>query len=211
MHKARIIERLAADLEPTHRLPAGSAVALWLALSWTFVVVVTLATGDLRPGVVAQLTHSPRFVTECLLGFGVGFFAIRSGVLLALPGRTRWKRAVPAALGMVALWVGLYVYGLVDPALEPSMEGKRPHCFLETLVFSSFPLVLGLWLVARRTPIRRGWTGVLVGVSAASLPALMMQIACMYDPEHILLLHLLPVVVMGMLGGVLGRTFVQKP
>lgn len=211
MHRDEIVERLAADLQPTHRLSSSAAIVLWLVLSWLFVIIVTFATGDLRPGFSVQLLHSPRFLIECLLGFGVGVFAIRTAVLLALPGRTNWRRAVPGALGMVALWAVVYVYGLVDPALEPSMVGKRPHCFSETLMFSSIPIALGLLLIARRTSIHRGWTGVLLGVSAASLPALMMQIACMYDPKHILLLHLMPVGIMGIIGGILGKIILRKP
>jgi hypothetical protein len=193
------------------RLSSGAAIVLWLSLSWAFVIAITLATGDLRPDVIEQLLHSPRFVVECLLGFGVGVFAFRTAILLALPGRASWRRAVPAAHAMVALWILAYVYGLVDPALEPSMVGKRPHCFSETLLFSSLPVALGVLLIARRTPIRRGWVGVLIGASAASLPALMMQVACMYDPKHILLLHLVPVLIMGIVGGVLGKIILRKP
>jgi hypothetical protein len=211
MRKDEIVEQLATDLRPVRRLSSGAAIVLWLSLSWAFVIAITLATGDLRPGVFEQLQHSPRFVIECLLGFGVGVFAFRGAVLLALPGRMSWRRAIPAVHAMVALWIAVYVYGLVDPALEPSTLGYRRHCFSETLLFSGPPVALGLFLIARRTPIRRGWVGGLIGASAASLPALIMQIACMYDPKHILLFHLMPVVILGIMAGLLGKLILRKP
>jgi hypothetical protein len=211
MRRDDIVEQLAADLRPMRRLSSGAAIVLWLLLSWAFVIAITLATGDLRPGVFEQLQHSPRFVIECLLGFGVGVFAFRTAVLLALPGRASWRRAIPAVHAMFVLWIAAYVYGLVDPALEPSTLGYRPHCFSETLFFSGPPVALGLFVIARRTPIRRGWVGVLIGASAASLPALIMQIACMYDPKHILLFHLMPVVIIGIVGGIVGKIVLRKP
>ena len=211
MKKDELLDRLAADLTPTRRFSPATLVVIWLTVSWAFVVAVTFATGDLRPSALAQLLSSPRFLLECLLGLIVGVLAFRAGVLLALPGRARWRRVVPETVVLIAVWFGAYVYGLIDPALEPSMVGKRPHCLAETFLFSSLPIALGLWLVARRTPIQRGWTGAMVGASAASLPALMMQIACMYDPKHILAFHLLPVLVMGLFGAFLGWVALRKP
>lgn len=208
--KDRLLDDLTADLRPTSRLSTGAAVALWLIASWAFVVGVTLATGDLRPGWFGQLRDTPRFLFECALGLAAGLLVFRAGVLLSVPGRAAWRRAVPAAIAWIAIWIGAYVYGLYDPALEPSMIGKRPHCFGETFMFSSVPLALGLFLVARRAPLQRAWVGTLVGAASASLPALMMQVACMYDPRHILQFHLLPVVVAGIAGGGLGWLVLRR-
>ena len=211
MKKDDFVDHLAADLTPRRRFSPAAILVIWLTVSWAFVIAVTFATGDLRPGALTQLLHSPRFLLECVLGLAVGVLAFRAGVLLALPGRVSWRRVVPETVALIAVWFGAYAYGLIDPALEPSMVGKRPHCFAETFLFSSLPIALGLWFVARRTPIQRGWTGALVGASAASLPALMMQIACMYDPKHILVFHLVPVVVMGLFGALVGWVALRKP
>lgn len=211
MNKKPLLDRLAADLRPTHRFSAGVVVMLWLALSWAFVIGVTLATGDLRPGVFEQLQDTPRFVLECLLGFGIGIFTFRTALLLAIPGRVRPERGVTAVIGLLALWIGVYAYGLVDPALQPSRIGYRAHCFTETFLYSSVPIIVGFWLVARRTAISRAWAGALVGAAATSLPALFMQIACMYEPMHTLKFHLVPVVVMGIVGAILGRALFRAP
>lgn len=208
--KDQLLDDLAADLRPVSRLSTGAAVVLWLVASWAFVVGVTLATGDMRPGWFGQLTQTPRFLFECAIGFAAGLLAFRTGMLLSVPGRVAWRRAVPAALAWLLVWIGAYVYGLVDPALEPSMVGKRPGCFSETFLFASLPLALGLFLVARRAPLRRAWVGALVGAASAALPALMMQVACMYDPKHILQFHLSPVVVMAFVGAGIGWLVLRR-
>lgn len=209
--KDQLVDHLAADLRPVHRFSAGAVLALWLGIAWAFVCLVTFATGDLRPGVIEQLRQSPRFLVECVLGLVVGIAVFRNAILLSLPGVMSWKRAAIVTVGLLGVWVGVYVYGLANPALEPSMLGKRPHCFVETFAFSSVPLVLGYWLVSRRTPIARGWTGALIGAAAASLPATIMQIACMYDPKHILQFHLAPVAIVGIAGAIAGWLAFRKP
>ncbi|MEM7135170.1 MAG: NrsF family protein [Myxococcota bacterium] len=210
MDRKQFIDQLAAEPRPAKRLSTGVAIALWLAASCTFVVGATLATGDLRPGVGEQLRDFPRFAAECALGLVAGIFVFRTGLLLSVPGRLHWRRAVPLALALIALWIGAYVYGLWSPALEPSMVGKRPNCFGETFLFSSFPLALGLLLVARRAPLQRAWVGALVGAASTSLPALMMQVACMYDPRHILQFHLLPILIVGLVGGAIGSLVLRR-
>lgn len=209
--KNDLIDRLAGDLRPVRRFPTGAVVTLWLLLGWSFVCLVTFATGDLRPGVIGQLQASPRFVLECGLGFVVGIVLYRFAVLLAVPGATSARRAAGISVALLSAWFGVYLYGLVDPALEPSMVGKRPHCFVETFVFSSVPLVVGFWLVVRRLPLARGWTGALVGSAAASIPATIMQIACMYDPKHILQFHLGPVLIVGSVGAAAGWLGFRRP
>lgn len=208
--KEEFLDELSADLQPVSRLSTGASVTLWLIASWAFVVAVTFATGDLRPGWLEQIQRSPRFLAECALGLITGIVVFRTGLLLSVPGRLTWRRAVPFALSFVAVWIGAYLYGLYVPALEPSMVGKRPGCFRETFLFASVPLALGLLLVARRAPLQRAWVGALVGASSAALPALMMQIACMYDPRHILQFHLMPVVITGLVGGVLGVLLLRR-
>jgi hypothetical protein len=44
----------------------------------------------------------------------------------------------------------------------------------------------------------------MAGAAAAAVPGLFMQLACMYDPAHILTHHLAPIGVVAALGGLLG-------
>ena len=209
--RERLIDDLVQQLRPVRRALTPAVLALaWLAGSWIFVLAVTVASGSLRPGIGTQLAGEPRFLLECLLGFAVGGLAIHAAGKLSIPSpRSPARQAAPAMLLLVA-WVGAYVYGLADPALEPSMVGKREYCYLQTLLFAGPTLAACLWLVRRAAPLERVWTGALAGAAAASLPALMMQIACIYDPAHILSHHLAPVGIAGLLGALLGPLALRR-
>ena len=193
MNKQHIlISNLSRDLAPVSPPSNINRLAIaWFLLSAIFVVAMTHLFGPIRPGAFSQLGTEPRFLLETMLGVA----AILWTSLLA------FRYAVPAALskqfaatGMVlmALWLAQYVIGFVSPALEPSMLGKRDHCFSETLVYSLPVILTGLFLIRRLYPLRPMRTAMSIGLAAGMLPALYMQLACMYEPSHILGYHILP-------------------
>ena len=58
--------------------------------------------------------------------------------------------------------------------------------------FSALPILAALFIARRLYPLHYRRTAMLLALAAGMIPALFMQIACMYDPSHILLLHVLP-------------------
>jgi hypothetical protein len=210
MDRPGLIDELVGDLGPVRR-PTSPAVGagLWLAAAWATVTVMTLATGAMRAGAMGQLAASPRFLLESLLGFVVGAVALHGALALGTPAPHAWRRIAP---GLVAasLWVAALAYGLHDPALAPSALGARAHCFAETFLYSLPPLALALVMLRGRAALRRGWTAALAGLAAAAVPALMMEFACMYDPVHILTMHLSPVPVVMVVGAALGIRFLPR-
>ena len=57
-------------------------------------------------------------------------------------------------------------------------------------------IAAGLILVRRFYPLKPMRTAMSIGLAAGMLPALYMQIACMYEPSHILSYHILPGMIM---------------
>ena len=90
------------------------------------------------------------------------------------------------------------------------MLGKRETCAREVLILAAPPLVVALWLVRRAAPLARVWTGALAGAAAAAVPGLIMQLACMYEPAHILTYHLAPIAVAAFLGALLGPLALRR-
>ena len=128
----------------------------------------------------------------------IGFTALMA-FRTAIPGAAS-RMGVLIGLGLLALWLANYVVGLVYPALEPSMLGKRDHCFSETLMFALAPAGLALLLGRRFYPLRPVYSTALFCLAAAMLPALYMQLACMYEPAHILQMHILPALLVTLAG-----------
>jgi len=209
--REELIEMLSSDLEPTRRFRPPHVIALgWLAGSWLFVVSATLLVAPMRPGAFSQLLGSPHFAAETLIGLCSGVATISAAVFLAFPSRTPWWRWVAWGGGVATLWFAAHVFALWFPALEPSILGERPYCVFEVFAYATPPLVAGLLLLRRRAAFRRAWAGAMVGAAGGALPALLMQLACMYEPQHILVFHLGPVVVLALIGAALGPIFLRR-
>jgi hypothetical protein len=183
---------LAAVSPPTNinRL-AGS----WSLISAVCVVAITHLVNPIRPGAFSQLAMEPRFLLETMLGavaiIWVSLLAFRSAIPAALSNRFSTVGIV-----LMALWLAQYVIGFASPALEPSELGKRPYCYIETMVYALPVIAAGLILVRRFYPLKPMRTAMSIGLAAGMLPALYMQIACMYEPSHILSYHILPGMIM---------------
>lgn len=209
--RSELIRELSDDLGPAPRLRGPFQLALlWWIGAWILVVVATLAVQPMRPGFADQLLASPRFAAETLLGIVAGAVAIGAAFALGIPGWGSPRRRIALALGLLAVWAGSYFYGLVDPALQPSMLGKRPLCYAEVLMYGLPILVAGLLMLRRLAPLERWSAGLVAGAAAGAIPGLLMQLACMYIPSHILIFHLAPALGLALLGSVAGRVLLRR-
>jgi hypothetical protein len=195
-----LIASLSRDLAPVSRAPDVNGLAMaWFLLSAAYVVVVTHLLGPIRPGAFSQLASEPRFLLETLLGLLAIAWASLVAFRAAVPGALG-RRFATVGLVLMSLWLAQYVFGLVNPALEPSTLGKRGHCYLETMIYALPPILIALFFVRRLYPLRYIRTSMSIGLAAGMLPALYMQLACMYEPSHILTLHVLPGLAMVLIG-----------
>ena len=195
-----LIASLSRDLAPVSRAPDVNGLALaWFLLSAAYVVVVAHLLGPIRPGAFSQLASEPRFLLETLMGLLAIAWASLVAFRAAVPGALT-RRFATIGLVLMSLWLAQYVFGLVSPALEPSTLGKRGHCYLETMIYALPPILIALFFARRLYPLRYIRTSMSIGLAAGMLPALYMQLACMYEPAHILTLHVLPGLAMVLIG-----------
>ena len=183
---------------------------LWMLLSAAYVVAITHLFGPIRPNALAQLASTPRFLGELLCGLAAIAVMAVVGFRAAIPGALTPRLATLGGV-LVTVWVGCYVFGLVNPALEPSMLGKRPHCVWETFVYALPPVLLGFALTRRLFPLQPVKAALAFSLAAGLMPALYMQIACMYAPDHILKFHILPGLLMGALGASAAAAWWRDP
>ena len=210
MNKQHIlISNLSRDLAPVSPPPNINRLAIaWFLLSAIFVVAITHLFGPIRPGAFSQLGTEPRFLLETMLGVAAILWTSLLAFRSAVPA-TLSKQFAATGMVLMALWLAQYVIGFVSPALEPSMLGKRDHCFSETLVYSLPVILTGLFLIRRLYPLRPLRTAMSIGLAAGMLPALYMQLACMYEPSHILGYHILPGLLM--VGAAAGIAAIWRP
>ena len=195
-----LVANLSRDVAPVSPAPRVNTLAMtWFLLSAIYVVVVTHMFGPSRPGAFSQLATEPRFLMESLLGVAAIMWTSLLAFRAAIPAALTRQFAV-GGLVLMALWLAQYVIGLVSPALEPSMLGKRNHCYFETMIYAMPPILIGLFLIRRLYPLRFVRTAMSLSLAAGMLPALYMQLACMYEPVHILTFHILPGLLMVLAG-----------
>lgn len=213
MREARneVIDTLVADLRSAPRPWAGNwQVLAWLLVSTTIVLGLMLLTGSLRPGAGEQLLNVPRFLLETILGV----------IAIIAVGRIAMRMAVPAgisasltgfALVAMILWLSNYAIGLYSPTMELGMIGKREHCFWETLLYALPTIATGVWLIQRGYVINWTLAGLATGLVAGFIPAQLMQVACMYDAQHILLTHITPAFLIALLSALAGFAIQRWP
>lgn len=205
------IDGLVGELKPKPKWlrPISVGLIWWLA-SWVFVFGAILTRAPLRPGFDGQLVESLRLALEVGIGLGLGAAGISAALRLAVPDPTPLGQRLVIPAVLLASWLGLLAYGLSDPALAPSMLGKREGCWIEALLYGLPPLALGLALLRRLAPLSRAPVGALLGLTAGSLPGILMQLACMYDPWHALTHHVGPMIPLALLGAVLGPRILRR-
>ncbi len=208
MNKPRdlLIAELAAAATPVKR-PGQTArdTVLWLAAAGAFAILGILVSGPMVISRWPQLLYAPQFLAESLLGVVVIMALANAAFRSGIPSPTALSRHLALPLILLLAWLGLQSYGLIEPALAPSMVGKRAHCWLEALLAGIPALVVGCYAVRRLWPLHGGWTGALLGLASGAMPALMMNFVCMYEPTHILKFHLLPGLATGLVGALFGR------
>ncbi len=206
--RKQLLDTLVADLEPVAPAPRLSlTVVAWLLASLGYIAVVSWMLGPLRPGALGELVAVPQFSFEMGAGIAGIVLAAVALFLSSVPGRRARPLAVVSALAL-AVWLAMLLLGFWHPALDSGMAGKRPHCYLETLLYALPPTLLGLWQVRRFYPLRPVQTAMAVGLVAGLFSAWYMQLACMYEPAHGIVFHLVPGLLAAPLAGVVA--FVWK-
>jgi hypothetical protein len=211
MQPSEFLDALVADLVPTRpATPQSRVLLLWCLSSWVIVAAAILAGGPLREGFAGELMVSPRYALELGLGLGAGFAAIWAGLEIGVPGGPSPARRWCPPLILIAAWTFIVALGLFQPSTPPSMNGKRIYCFAQILLASLPPLILAIHFLRPRLAYARSSAGFLVGVAAAAIPALWMQVACRTGAAHVLSHHLFPILLSAAFGAVVAQRALSR-
>lgn len=208
MKTADLVDSLCTDLEAIQ--PAYSPRSR-LALVWPLTVLYTLGlvalTGSFRPDIMVQLTSSPRLLAESVLGLIAALVAAYAAFESMVPG-IRWstKRKL-LVLVPTLIFLAFSLYSLFVPAITPSWSGWRPGCETEIVLYGIVPVLTCFVIALRSAPTNAGWTGLLVGIASFTPAAVIMNLACAYDPVHVIFYHILPVGMVSLASLFYGKSF----
>jgi hypothetical protein len=204
MHTDKVIESLAAQLQPVPRLrPPLLRALLWLLVFGGLGAVIV--AHEVGLGIFMHRFAAPRVAVEDAATALTAITAIIAAFELSVPGRSpRW--ALLPVLPLL-LWLGASGLGCLRNGLSlhgaAGFSGESPHCFA-FIVGTSVPLALGLfWMLRRAHPIAPLPVAALGTLGVAASAAFMLQFFHPFDVTVIdLALHLAAValvVVVGML------------
>ncbi|MEM7245936.1 MAG: NrsF family protein [Acidobacteriota bacterium] len=204
-----LIAALRSELTPTRRRVSPTvATAAWLSVTALIGAMAVLGFGPLRAGWSDDLRNVPGVGLEMLAGVLTVLFVGGAVLRLSVPGVPVARTLTLAVLATCA-WLGLLVVALLAETPR-STWGLRPFCWAETFLSGLPGLVLGMLLLRRRAPLHRGLCGFLTGFGAAAVPAVLMHLACIAEPGHVLVEHLVPAGLLGLVGAGVGRLVLRK-
>lgn len=207
METTTLIVQLAEDAKPVRRLPGPwQLFGLWSAATLLSAAVM-LTTMGLRPDVVVQMTR-PLFWLEIIALLALISSTAVAALWRAFPDQRQqgWINVLP--LGPLLLYGGTVVYRLLVPEATDAPLGDHHglECSLCITIAALVPAGVLLYLVRKGATTQPRRSGFLALLAAASLGHLLLKFAEANDHvPHFLLWHLLPIVVLGLLGGGLGK------
>ena len=149
------------------------------------------------------------FVIEMLAGaFSISYFMLFSFTSV-IPGSYN-KKSIFIALGSFLILALLIVKGIYFPHKAASMAGKRPSCYYEVLTLGIIPFLHLIYLCNKGVMFFKFRTLMGAAFASAAIPSILMHIACMYDPFHILDHHILPVIIFTAVASILSYIVVKR-
>jgi hypothetical protein len=155
---------------------------------------------EYRPGFWGQLSQYWRLDVELAAGMALSLLAFYILFASNIPGKKIDPGIYLTAFISLFIFTGAVVASFLITSPEASSIGARLFCEVEVLIYGGLSLG-GFLFLTRRGLLVSDWPiNLLLGISAGLIPALIMQLACMYDPRHALIYHFGPVVLLGLVG-----------
>lgn len=204
MDPNKFIDNLVSDLKPTKPLrPPWIRSLVWFFLVATITAGIMYGVQEYRPGFQDQLREYGRLQVE--IGSGIIWTLLTFYIIFAssIPGTKIHGGLKIACLASFFIFTGSLISGFWIAAPESSKLGARAACEMEVFMYGG--LTMGGLLYLVRNGILAPYSGnhLLIGCSGGMVSAVIMQLACMYDPWHGLIFHFGPALLLGVAGWLL--------
>lgn len=205
MQTDRLIEELTKKADPVKRLRSPWRRCIyWLGMTFICLVAVLTFIG-VRPDLSDKCTEAP-FLIQGILTLAVAVLSAAGAFALSVPSERKTTFAGIAPVAALVAWILYLLVSLAISSRADMSPGIGVTCVREIVILALPPVVIMFFMIYRAAPLKTRWTGVLIFLSVAAFGALGTQMVCRSeDLLHILLWHLVPVLLIGCLGVLLGR------
>ncbi|MGY8815053.1 MAG: NrsF family protein [Gammaproteobacteria bacterium] len=183
------------------------------ALLWVVCIsiylLLFLVFGGFRPDISEKLA-STEFMLELSILFLIGSSATFAAFCLSRPDgfQLPWVKYVPFPLIIIWLLVAFFSAGsgMGVQNLWQSVNLERYDCPLHILFFSTLPVIVIFFLIRMGVAINYYWAGVMSTMSVTAFAYLFMRLVEGNDnPAHLIIWHIVPIILMCLLGIYAGR------
>lgn len=200
IERNEFIQTLASRPVPSRQWLPAKRLMVWYSMALVANIIVMAWVQPFRPNFVEHLSSYYRFSLEIFSGLALTGFFIYWLFNSLIPGHrgTRSFLILGSVLTITfVLTLALSFFSASPPA---STLGARPYCVEEVFVYGLFG-VLSFLLLMRNSEYTPTKPKILLfGLSAGFIPALLMQMSCLYDPVHGLLFHYGPLILLSLIG-----------
>jgi hypothetical protein len=207
-----LIVALARSAGPVRRLPSPSIrLAQWTAATVALMLVAVVIIGP-RANVTTAVSQ-PAFLLTAIATIFTALLSAASAFVLSIPGaeRSAWQRALPLLTFSVWSMSLAYLLASEGEALRRLQQWPfHAACLIEIAGLSVLPGLALFAMLRRAAPLQLGWSGAFAALASAAVAAAATQFMCgVDDPAHQLVGHVLPVVVLSMLGALAGQRYLN--
>ncbi len=188
-----LIKELSKDLKQSNSRRLFSPITI----SFIWVSAALLLTGawiywvqPFRYEFLEQVLSTPLFFTELVFGFFAISLICIGAFKSAVPGESQTLLKVGVVCYL--LWLAIILSGYLSPILPPTMSGARDECSLETVYYGLALVGVTALLMRRRYTFQPLITAPFVAFLVVTVPAYLMQMACIYEVHHAFSHHLVP-------------------
>jgi hypothetical protein len=205
----RLILELSKQAKPVKRLPPVYQRCLcWLA-SALLCLGVGVALMGLRSD-FAEKWMEFSFALQAALTLLVASLSAIGAFTLSVPSENKSALTRVAPLVALVCWLIYLLVSLITSSRAKLSTGSGLVCAQDILILALPPAAMLFIMIHRAAPLMIKWTDVLISLSVAAFGALGTQLICRNDDLlHMMLWHVIPVLMIGALGAVLGQPLLR--
>lgn len=203
MKKYEIIDALVAQgVQKKTLKPFFNRFMSYMPLILLLNLLIFISIAPLRSRFLTDF-FIPLFSLESATLFFLSLMGSYLAFKLSVPGNSA-KAILKVLVSAGLLYFMFHTLSHVHTPLEETMGAKRAYCYLEVILYSFAVFFLMMKTLNQAAPTRKRLSALIVSISAAAFNIGLMQIGCVIEPSHILKFHILPALLMILLGTAIG-------
>ncbi len=202
MKTENLIKELSSNLSPVKRIyPAYITFTIWILFSFSFLLFFIWSRSD-----NFQNLYIPQYLYELIPIILCILLSAFAAIYYSIPGNRVKKNLNYLTVLFLLVWVLLL--GLRYSVNSQTSIDKIFHyhsCFKDIFLMSLPTSVVLIYIMNRRFPIQKQWTGFWILAASASASVTGVAFLCPNEmPSHLLVVHAIPILALSLLGIILG-------